>query len=146
MNLPLRLSFRPSVALQLIQISGHVLVGTPVFLWGQPLWGVATGLLLLVSLIYVVRSARRQSGELHLHDDGTLSIHTVAASQECLVPADTSRVWSRLIVLEVEEGARPVLLLKDSFEHPDDWRHLQIWLRWVATPKPEDTLSSAEAE
>lgn len=84
---------------------------------------------------FITRQAWRRSEAvaLRLHGDGSLELR--AAGQDwqpaVLLPRSSVTPWLCVLAYRSEGKTHSLALYPDSL-HPDDFRHLRVWLRWRA--------------
>ena len=144
MQFPVTLQFKPSRRLRAALVFSHALALLAVVLlsteYATPFLVLPAALILIGSLIWTWRTV--EAPFLLLKHDGLLQWRTVE-SEDCPGQLLGGTVFSWLVVLRIRlEGAETVrtkvlIALADSLS-PNDFRRLQVWLRWVLPVRPVD--------
>ena len=144
MQFPVTLQFKPSRRLRAAVVFAHALALLAVVLlsadYATPFLIFPAVPILIGSLIWTWRTV--EAPFLILKQDGLMQWRTVGA-EDCPSQLAGGTVFSWLVVLRIrlegpERGRTKVLIaLADSLS-PNDFRRLQVWLRWVLPVRSVD--------
>lgn len=142
MQFPVTLQFKPSRRLRAALVFAHALALLAVVLlsaeYATPFLIFPAASILIGSLIWAWRTV--ETPFLLLKQDGLLQWRTVGA-EDCQGQLLGGTVFSWLAVLRIRlEGpgrsrTKVLIALADSLP-PNDFRRLQVWLRWVLPVRP----------
>ncbi len=129
---------RPSRLQRRVLVGIALLALTAIALADLPAAGILAAVLFTVFITW--RAWRRPAVvALRLNADGSLELR--AAGQDwqpvSLLPHSSVTPWLCMLAYRAQGKARSLALYPDSL-HPDDFRHLRVWLRWLARVEEDE--------
>ena len=145
---PLRIAFKPSRRLLMIEWTAHLFLASAVLVATMPVW-IAASLagVIGVSLMRVHKHLCARRGVLRLHADGRLE--KLGADETPVVwqvhPSTTVLPFLVVLLYRQQGRTRSLVLVGDSCAS-DDFRKLRLWLRWRAAKLFTKTTGTASPE